>query len=278
MGTSNSFGGSGSRDARDLRDNIAGWLKNNEERDPSPDDTEQPDSAQRPTDPTQLVPPTRPQIDLKPVLGMLLRPRGSGGGDGPGGGGGAGGSPGRQAGGPGGVSRSASRVSKTAGRAGSIARAYASGDAAALQQAGLDYHELRSLKDPIAVGAKIMEVAFDTPDDGALETAEERDVAAEVVTWILEYPEGSPPSPEEIVRKTIECTIISSALTEIVSKVYDKKAPFEQRRALEQQIKDMAEEYAAQASLGPTGATEQEISQAIEVGLRDIGRIYGVES
>lgn len=50
------------------------------------------------------------------------------------------------------------------------------------------------------------------------------------------------------------------------------------RRSLERQIRDVAAEYAAQATLSPTGATELEMSRAIEGGIRDIGKIFGVKS
>ena len=52
----------------------------------------------------------------------------------------------------------------------------------------------------------------------------------------------------------------------------------EKRRGLERQIRDVAAEYATQATLSPTGATEQEMSRAIEGGIRDIGKIFGVKS
>ncbi|WP_206053259.1 hypothetical protein [Oerskovia turbata] len=210
---------------------------------------------------------------------MLLNSRGRGGGsDGPGGGGGGGsrgGSGGRSSGG---ATRSVGRVSRAAGRAGRLALAYSSGNREALSEAGLNYDELQALGDPVAIGLKIIETAFEAQADSTLADAEERDIVATVVEWILEQPTDQPPTPEDVVRKSIETTIAETALTEVSATVYAKEASFEKRRSLERQIRDVAAEYAAQATLNPGGATEQQMAQAIENGIRDIGQIFGVTS
>ncbi len=175
------------------------------------------------------------------------------------------------------MSRSVGRISRAAGRAGSLALAYSAGDRVALAQAGLNYDDLRAL-DPVAVGIRIVEAAFDAKSDSTLADAEERDIVAEVVSWILEHPADRAPSPEEVVRKTIETTIAETALTEIAATLHDKGASFAERQSVEQQIRDVAAEYAAQADLTATGATEQEMATAIETGIRDIGTIFGVPS
>jgi DNA gyrase/topoisomerase IV subunit B len=169
-------------------------------------------------------------------------------------------------------------VSKAAGRAGRLALAYSSGDREVLREAGLNYDELRALGDPIAIGIKIVEAAFESQADSTVADAEERDIVAGVVEWILEQPGEHPPTPEEVVRKSIETTIAETALTEVSATVYAKAASADKRRSLERQIRDVAAEYAAQATLSPTGATEQEMSRAIEGGIRDIGKIFGVKS
>lgn len=279
MGTSGSFGGSAGSDAKDLRDNIADWLD-------SPTSSDGGD-AQDGTDGTPDGPATgggaetpgfgaRP--NLGPALRVLLRSRGGGRSDGPGSGsgGGRGGSGGGRS--SGGVSRSVGRVSRAAGRAGSLALAYSSGNRDALREAGLSYDELQALGDPVAVGIKIVEAAFDAQADSTIEDAEERSIVATVVAWILEQPDGATPSPEDVVRKTIETTIAETALTEVASTVYAKEASRERRRDLERQIREVAAEYAAQATLNPGGATAQELANAIETGVRDIGVIFGVES
>lgn len=277
MGTSGSFGGSGGADAKDLRDNIAGWLDGDGGgfggADGSSDGDGDGASAGTPSSPSAPA-GGGPKIDLGPAVRLLFRSRGARS-DGPGGGvggGGGGGGGGRSSGG---VTRSVSRISGTAGRAGSLALAYSAGNRAALERAGLNYDELRAL-DPVEIGIKIVEAAFEAKADSTLADAEERDIAAEVVSWILEHPAGRAPSPEEVVRKTIETTIAETALTEIAASLYDKGASRAERQSVEQQIRDVAAEYAAQAKLSNTGATEQEMATAIETGIRDIGTIFGV--
>jgi hypothetical protein len=274
MGTSGSFGGSGGKDATDLRDAVADWLD-------EPDTGNAGDAAADPGQGEGDEGPTtgRPNIDLTPALRVILRSRG-GGGDGPSGGGGGGS---RQAGGgagrsSGGASRSVGRVSRATGRAGRLALAYAVGDREALAQAGLNYDELRGLGDPLAVGLAIVEAAFDSQADGTIEDSEERDIVAAVVEWILEVPADTPPTPEDIVRKSIETLIAEVTLTEVSATIRSNGATYEDRRSIERNIRDVAEEYARQVQLTATGPTEAEIAAAIEQGVRDIGRIFGVES
>ena len=173
------------------------------------------------------------------------------------------------------MTRSVGRISRTAGRAGSLALAYSAANRATLERAGLNYDELRAL-DPVAVGIRIVEAAFEAKADSTLANAEERDIAAEVVSWILEHPADRAPSPEEVVRKTIETTIAETALTEIAASLYEKGASRAERQSVEQQIRDVAAEYAAQANLSIMGASEQEMATAVETGIRDIGIIFGV--
>lgn len=280
MGTSGSFGGSGGKDAGDLRDNIAAWLDATDETGGT-DGTNagNTDAAGQPSDPKRPgIPGQAPRVDLGPALRVLLNSRGRGGrSDGPGGGGGGarGGGGGRSSGG---ATRSVGRVSRAAGRAGRLALAYSSGNRAALREAGLNYDELQALGDPVAIGLKIIETAFESQADSTVADAEERDIVASVVEWILEHPADRPPTPEDVVRKSIETTIAETALTEVSSTMYAKDASFEKRRGLERQIRDVAAEYAAQATLNPLGATEQQMAQAIENGIRDIGQIFGVTS
>ncbi len=279
MGTSGSFGGSGGKDASDLRDNIADWLDGPGL--PGAADGADSSGTDESGNPGESSPSTLPAqdpgIDLGPALRVLLRPRGGGaGGDGPssGGGGSRGGGGGRSSGG---ATRSVGRVSRAAGRAGRLALAYSSANREVLQQAGLNYDDLQALGDPVAIGIKIIEAAFGSPADSTIADAEERDIVADVVAWILEQPIDQPPTPEEVVRKSIETTIAETALTEVSSTIYAKDVSYEKRHGVERQIRDVAAEYAAQASLNPTGATEREMAQAIETGIRDIGMIFGVQ-
>lgn len=278
MGTSGSFGGSGGRDAADLRDSIADWLDGLDGPGPLGDGAPAGDGLGEPGADTGRPnqPDGRRPINIAPALRVLLRPRGGGGGaDGPGGGGRAAGGAGRSSGG---VTRSVGRVSRAAGRAGRLALAYSSGDRDVLTRAGLDYDELRALGDPVSIGIQIVEAAFETQADSTIDDSEARDIVAGVVDWILEQPEGQAPSPEDVVRKSIEVTIAEVTLTEIVARIHAEGATYEQRRAAEQMVRDLAAEVASQAILTPTGAIEQEMSAAIENGLRDLGKIFGVDS
>jgi hypothetical protein len=272
MGTSGSFAGSGGKDASDLRDNIAEWL------DTTNDSEEQQDSESSDDNlgngdldrPREL-----PEIDLTPLLRLLYRAPGrAGSSDGPGGGGGGmSSSSGRSSGG---VTRSLGRISNAAGRAGRLARAYSTGNREVLAEAGLSYDELRTLGDPVSIGFKIVEATFDSQNDSTIAANEERAIISAVVEWILQSPDNNVPTPEDIVRKTIETTIAETALTEVASTAHIKEADPRKRNSLERQVRIAAAAYAETASLTSSGATEQEISRAIENGFRDIAEIFGV--
>jgi hypothetical protein len=176
------------------------------------------------------------------------------------------------------VARSVGRVSRAAGRAGRLALAYSGGDREALSRAGLNYDELRSLGDPVTVGVRIVEAAFDSQADSTIADSEAREIVAAVVEWILEQPVDHAPGPEDVVRKSIEITIAEVTLTEVAARIQAEASSFEQRRAAEEMVRDLAAELANQATLSPTGATEQEMATAIESGIRDLGKIFGVNA
>lgn len=256
MGTSGAFGGSGGKDAADLRDNIADWLT----------DTP-PQPGEKPID------TPAPNVDLRPTLRILNSRRG--GSDGPGGGGGASGSNGGGSGrSGGGAKRSTASTSRAAGRAGALARAYSTGDRAALEEAGLNYDELLSLGDVVAVGTRIVEAAFENQADSTLADDESRETVAEIVEWILEAPDGQTPTPDDIVRRSIEIIITNVTLTEVGDRIRAEDSR-EKRRAAEQEVRDAAEVYVSQASLTNTGASDKEISAAIESGIAELGQIFG---
>ena len=214
-----------------------------------------------------------PNVDLRPTI-RILTGRG-GGSDGPGGGGGASsgrtGTAGRSSGG---ARRSVGSTSRAAGRAGALARAYASADRASLERAGLNYDELLSLGDIVAVGTRIVEAAFDSQADSTVADDESRETVAEIVEWILEAPPGQTPTPDEIVRRSIELIITNVTLTEVGDRIRAEPSR-DKRRAAEQEIRDAAEVYASQVTLTNTGASEQEISAAIEGGISELGQIFG---
>lgn len=260
MGTSGAYSGSGGKLGRDLRDGISDWI-DSLPSDPTPPDGERPG------------PRIDPEVLLK-VVGLIRpRPRGGSGGDGPGGGGGGtGGSSGGASGtrGGGGPSRSVGRSAGTAGRAAAAAYAFRTGDADTLRQLGLDYTELAALGDQFEVTRRIVEAACGPRADSTIEDHEQRLVAADVAEWVLTQEEsGSPPSPEEIVRKTLSLVIADAVLSESGEIVNNSaNADF-----AEGEIRDAAEALADRATFSVDGVTEAEFTDAIESGietLRDI--------
>ncbi|MGB3764345.1 MAG: hypothetical protein WA966_14115, partial [Ornithinimicrobium sp.] len=99
-------------------------------------------------------------------------------------------------------------------------------------------------------------------------------IVASIVEWILEAPADQTPSPDEIVRRSIELMIADVTLTEVGDRI--RAEPSRERRAeAEQEICDAAAVYASQVKLTTTGASEQEIAAAIEGGVRELGEIFG---
>lgn len=275
MGTSGAFTGSGGKDAGDLRDAIAGWLGD----DAGPDSPAPASPAADPASASGGSPsnPLSPS-SIAPVIGMWKTgSRGSGGGGGgAGGGGSAGGGSGGSGGGrsSGGVRRTVARVSGPAGRASSLARAYSTGNREALEAAGLNYDALRALNDPLEVGQRIAEVAFDTQADSTLEDSEARMIVAELISWILEAPNDQPPAPDAIVRHSIELMIAQSALLEVGDTIRQEKNQTKRHDA-EAEVRRAAHVLAGQVTLSGTGATSAEISTAIENGVAQLKEIYG---
>ena len=273
MGTSGAFGGSGGKDAKNLRDNIADWLIE------APPPSEATGNGEAGTSDGDAVlgrpgaPVPVPNFDLRPTI-RILTGRG-GGSDGPGGGGGgASGGGGTGIRSSGGARRSVRSASSAAGRAGALARAYTSGDRALLERAGLNYDELLSLGDIVAVGTRIVEAAFDSQADSTVADDESRETVAEIVEWILEAPADETPTPDDIVRRSIELIITNVTLTEVGDRIRAESSR-DKRRAAEQEICDAAEVYASQVTLTNTGASEREIASAIEGGIRELGQIFG---
>lgn len=277
MGTSGAFKGSGGASAGDLRDSIADWLGD------TPPDSEAPGSnpdtgTESSSDSTSLN-PINP-ASIAPILSMW-----SGRSGGSGGGGGSGGSTGDDSGSgrtkntggsrsSGGVHRTVARVAGPAGRASTLAQAYTNGDRDALESAGLRYDELRALNDPLAVGQRIIEVAFETKADSSLEDSESRLIVAELVSWILESPDDQQPAPDDIVRHSIELMIAQSALVEVGDTIRQEKNQTK-RLESEKEIRRAAKVLASQVTLNGTGTSSSEITTAIEDSVSQLKEIYG---
>lgn len=260
MGTSGAYGGSGGRDGKAVRDAVAGHL-----------DTIPGSGGAGAADDDR---PTLDPNDLRRIIN-LIRPRSTGGagGDGPSGGGGRAGSRGGGTGGRtgGGPQRSAATSARSAGRAAAAAYAYRTGDTATLARLGLDYGALQALGDDFEVLRRIVDMACGV-SDSTIEDHEQRRVAANVGDWILEQEaDGYVPSPEEIVRRSISEIIAETLLVE-TGDLINQNAMAD---VAEQDIRDAAEALAAQANLSVGGATEDEISRAVEAGLETIRAIVG---
>lgn len=252
MGTSDAYSGSGGKDGKAIRDAIGDYLDGL----PGADTPGAPDGERPPLDPASLG-----------RVINLIHPRstGGGGGDGPGGGSGAAprGTEGHSGGGP---RRSAAGSARSAGRAAAAAYAYRTGDAATLERLGLDYSELRALGDEFEVLRRIVDMACAAPDS-TIEDHEQRRVAADVAEWVMEHErDGVPPTPEEIVRQAIATIITETLLVESGDLVNGH----DQADLAESDIRDAAEAMAAQATLSVDGATEDEISRAVETGLETL--------
>jgi hypothetical protein len=258
MGTSGAYAGSGGKDGKAARDAISNHLA----------------GLAGPGAPPGSD-PGRPPLDPAALRGILnlLRPRQPGGGssDGPGAGGGggaAGGTGSRSGGGP---QRTAAASARTGGRSAAAAYAYRTGDAATLQRLGLDYQELRGLDDDMEVVRRITEMACSAADSTILDH-EQRWIAASVAEWVITLEQDGPaPTAEEIVRQTIATIIAETALVETGDLVNHHA----QADLAESDIRDAAEALAAQATLSVNGASEQEISRAVEAGLETIRMIIG---
>jgi hypothetical protein len=279
MGTSGAYGGAGGKAGRDVAAGAAEWIDNVTEGDAG--EGVGTDGTTDGSDGNEVV-----ELPPQLVSGALaqLRPRapsGGGGGVGgmPGGGGRVRGSGGGTGGGgrSGGLRRSTTRAAGTAGRAGAAAYAYATDDRAGLAALGLDFDSLRALGDPIAVTCRIVEAACGPLANGTLEEHEERYVAASVAEWVLEQAEGgSLPAPEEIARHSIAAVVAEVLATEINESLNQR--PDEVAAVAEAELFEAAEVLASKVELSVNGATEAELSKAIEDGIDTLKQIYGVSS
>jgi hypothetical protein len=258
MGTSNAFKGSGGKDTQDLQDAIAGWLD---------DLPSAPTASSSPAGAADEADSSRIETDkLKPALRLLGGRTGGGGrsrsSTGP-----------RSSGGP---DRSVTRSAQRAGRAAAAASAYRRGDRETLRRLGLDYDELTRLNDPLEISARIVE-ATSQSHDGAIEDYEERLIAANLAQWILDAPADQNPTIGEIVRKSIELMIAEITLAEVGDQIRSKGTTPAARRAAEAEIRAAAEVMASQVTLPAGGIADAELSTAIENGVEELGRIFGVK-
>jgi hypothetical protein len=278
MGSSGSFKGSGGKDAGSLRDAIAEWLEDESSSAPSGEATPQdsPDSADSTNAPVTHLSPDA----IMPAI--RLWSSGSGGGGGGGGSSRASGSrksssegdsgKGR---GSGSVHRTVSSVAGPAGRASSLVQSLAAGNRQAIESAGLNFDELSRLNDPLEVGKRITDVAFDTQPDGTIEDYEARIIVAELVSWMMETPEQQQPTPSDVVKRTIELMIARATLTEVGDSIRAREKDQNRRRETENEIRLAARVNASKVNISSVGATPADISKAIEENVKQLVDIYG---
>lgn len=271
MGTSGAYTGAGGTAGKEISEGLSDWV------DSLPSAAEDDGGATDEGPPSESEASPLPPKAMSGLMG-LLRPRsGSGSADGPGGGGGgaAGGSGG---GGTGrtrsGSGRSSQRLSSVGGRAAAGAYAFAGGDIAGLERLGLDYAELSALGDPFEVSLRIIDAVCGEVPESNLESDEERNVAADVVDWILiENQDGADLTPEEIARYTIATIIIEVLSTELAVELRDRHDGV--RKVAEDELRAAATAVADRAELTTTGATDAELSNAVEKGIETLRGIYG---
>ncbi len=260
MGTSNSYSGGGGAAGGRLRRELDDWLDSLPDKPPSNED----DGA-----------PRLPADAIRHVLPML-RPSSGGGADGPGGGGGSGGGGAGASGAAGGAQRSARASATTAGRAAAAAHALRLGDAAALERIGLDLDALRANGDPFDVACQIVDATCGAMSDGTIEDEERRAVAFEVAEWVLtEGADGVPPSPEDIVRKSVAAIVAEAALSETGDQIRRGERPAWVSPEAERQLREAAEVLAEQVDIPLDGLTEAGFTKAVEDGIETLRAVWG---
>ena len=279
MGTSGAYTGAGGKAGKAVGEGLSDWIDSLPVSPDDGDSTPNLDGTGAGEKPVTQLPP-------KVVSGLmgLLRPRSPSGGssDGPGaGGGGIATGGGSASGGSGrtraGSGRSSQRLASVGGRAAAGAYAYVRGDAAGLHSLGLDYRELRALNDPFEVTRRIVDAVCGQQADGRLEEAEERYVAASVADWVLEQGEdGELPDVDDVARYAIATVVTEVLSSELGEALRDR--PDEVADVAEDELRDAATVLASQTELSTSGATEDELTRAIEDGIEKLREIYGVRS
>ena len=276
MGTSGAYTGAGGKAGKEIGAGLSDWLDSLPGKPDVGNNTPSSDGAGEGSKPVTQLPP-------KVVGGLmgLLWPgsTGRGGSDGPGAGGGGFATSGRSTtGGSGrtrtGSGRSSQRLASVGGRAAAGAYAYASGDAVGLRSLGLDYGELRALDDPFEVTRRIVDAVCGQQNDGRLEEAEERYVAASVADWILQQSQGAElPDVDDVARYAIATIVTEVLSSELGEALRDK--PDQVADVAEDELRDAATVLARQTELSVSGPTEDELTRAIEEGVEKLREIYG---
>ncbi|MBT2498070.1 hypothetical protein J7E25_03075 [Agromyces sp. ISL-38] len=142
-----------------------------------------------------------------------------------------------------------------------------------LEEAGLSYDQLRALDDPLEVGRKIAEVAFEGQPDGSIEDGEARLIVAQLASWIMDA-DGARPEPDQIVRYSIELMIARATLTEVSDTIRKESDPVKRREA-EAEVRRGAKVLAGKLNLDGVGASAADITRAIETSVQQLVDIHG---
>jgi hypothetical protein len=144
-----------------------------------------------------------------------------------------------------------------------------------LARLGLDYDELARM-DRLDAIARIVDLAVETPSSGSIEDHEERLIAGAIAEWVSRFPPETPPTGEQMARKTIGLMIAEIVLTEVGDTIRRKGGSSEDRIRTEKEIREVAEVIASQAQLGQRGVTALDIESAVNDGVQQLCRDYEV--
>jgi hypothetical protein len=257
VGTKGSYTGGGGKDGKDLRDAVAQWASTGD--------------AGHPRQPL-------PVDALLPALRLFRS-----GSDRPSGGGGGiparpsirSGGGGSEGGGGAGATRTVGASARTAGRAAAAAYGLRIGDANLLREFGLDYATLRNINDPLQVTKAIVDAACGPLANSTIEDHEQRLVAGEIATWILEAQVGGHgPTPDEIAREAIALIVFEAACSETVARLQQGDPSATASVEAEAEMLATARVLADNAKLSADGATEREFRRAIEKGIASLRLIF----
>lgn len=247
MGTSSSYKGSTSKNARGLRDGLSDWSKDSGADGQTP----------------------LPESVLSKALFIPKFTRGAGGGGGPSGGSGGGGS---SRSGQSSPQRSARAYAATAGRAAGAARAFREGNAEALQREGLDFEKLSALPSRAEMVRAILDAVCEAQDASDIPNEEQREIALHLIDWMLDTDiNPSVPSTAEIAEHSIGLIVAEVFLSE----TNEFTPPGKTREQFVEQVYDVSQNLASRADLSSkTAASQRTIEEAIEKGLKFLRRLY----
>lgn len=275
MGTSGSYTGAGGKSGKDVAEGLNDWLDSLPDDGGADSNSSSSDYAEDGGKQVKEL-PSKVISGLFGLLGGHSRSRSSSDGPGSGGTGGisTSGTIGRARAGS---SRSIQRLASVGGRAGAGAFAFVRRDVEGLRSLGLEYAELSALGDPLEVTRRIVDCVCDQQSSSTLEESEERYVAANVADWVFTQSEqGIPPDADYIARFTIASIVTEIISTELGQVLHDRTNV--DANVAEEELRNAAWVLAGQAGLSSLGPTPDELTAAIEEGVKKLRDIYGAGS